>query len=650
MLSFFRNFTKSRVGIVVVFLVLGVIAIAFALGDVTGLRSTGGPNAVLVRIGKQTITEADLKDSIDRWLTQQRNRGANISMQDFIARDGVNLVLNEMIVARTVQEFGTGADMFVDRKMIDADIANDPSFHGIDGKFDQQKYEATLAQLRISPARMHSDIAQNTYGRWLLDRPALTRQGRPPYIANGIVAPYASRGLERRQGQATLIRLADMDVGPAPDDKTLTAFYNQHRASYMVPERRVIRYAIVRPEQFKAASVATDAEIADAYSKAGTRFAATEKRTVNQIVVPDQATANQVAAEAKGGKSIADIARARGLEPRKFEAVEKPAFTRETSAPVAEAAFSTAQGGVTGPVRSQFGWAVLQVEKIETVAAKSLEQARPELAKEIEARKTVAALVAQRQAIDDSIGEEDTFNEMATKAKLQPLETPALSIAGINPEDPASKPDPALLPIIQAGFAADADSQEAQMVALGEDGSFAVLVVGKVIKPTPRPFASIRNDVSRDYQHDVAMKQARIAAQKLIAELKKGTPMAEAIRIAGIKALPPKDFNLAYADLNKDTPRQVRIAFSVAPKTARLIESPEGNGFFVVYVSTVEQHDATGNAALMANRRAALGETSYGETAMQFIQAMQKHVKVTRDEAAIARFRAQQAGQGGAGQ
>ncbi|NML04759.1 peptidylprolyl isomerase [Sphingomonas sp. G-3-2-10] len=645
MLSFFRNFTKSRVGIVVVFLVLGIIAIAFALGDVTGLRTAGGPSPVLVRIGKQTITEADLKDSIDRWLTQQRNRGANISMQDFVARDGVNLVLNELIVARTVQEYGTDSGMFVDRKMIDADIVNDPNFHGIDGKFDQQKYEATLAQLRITPARMHADIAQNTYGRWLLDRP-----GRPSYVPNGIVAPYASRGLERRQGQATLIRLADMDVGPAPDDKTLTAFYNQHRASYMVPERRIIRYAIVRPDQFKAAAAATDAEIADAYAKAGTRFAATEKRTVTQIVLADQATANAVAAEVKGGKSIADIARARGLEPRKFDAVEKPALSGETSAAVADAAFAAPQGSVAGPVRSAFGWAVLQVEKVEKIPARTIEQARPELAKEIEERKTVAAIVAQRQTIDDSIGNEDTFDEMAGKAKLQVQLTPALTIAGVNPDDAASKPDPALLPIIQGGFAADPDSPEPQMVALGQDGSFAVLIVSKVVKPTPRPFAGIRDDVRRDYQHDIAVKQARNAAQKLIAELKKGTPMAQAIAIAGIKALPPKDFNLAYADLNKDTPRQVRIAFSVAPKTARLIESPDGNGFFVVYVSSVEQHDASGNAALMATYRSQLGESSYGEQAMQFIHAMQKHMKVSRDEAAIARFRAQLAGQDVTGQ
>ncbi|MDF7774128.1 SurA N-terminal domain-containing protein [Sphingomonas sp. AOB5] len=645
MLSFFRNFTKSRVGIIVVFLVLGVIAVAFALGDVTGLRSAGGPNAVLVKVGKQTITEADLRETIDRWMTEQRNRGAVITMEDFLARDGVNAILNEMIVARAVQEYGIDAGMFVDRKTIDSEIANDPAFHGIDGRFDQQKYEALLSQRRMSPARLHAEISQNTYGRWLLDRP-----GRPSYVPNGIVAPYASRGLERRQGQATLIRLVDMDVGPAPDEKTLTAFYNQHRASYMVPERRVIRYAIVRPDQFKASAAATDAEIADAFAKSGPRFAATEKRTISQIVLTDQATANAVAAEVKAGKTIADIAAARGLQPTKFDAIEKTALTTQSNAAVANAAFGAAQGAVVGPVRSPFGWAVLKVEKVDVIPAKTLEQARPDLAKEIEARKTVAALVAQRQAIEDSIGNEDTFDEMAAKAKVQAQSTPALTIAGINPDDANSKPDAALLPIVQAGFAADADSQEPQLVPLDQEGSFAVLVVGKVTQPTPRPFASIRDDVRRDYQHDVAMKQARNAAQKLIAELKKGTPMPEAIRKAGIKALPPRDFNLAYADLNKDTPRQVRLAFSIAPKSARLIESPEGNGFFVVYVSSVEQHDASGNAALMNGRRTELGQSSYGEQAMQFIQAMQKHVKVTRDEAAITRFRAQLSGQGTSGQ
>ncbi|MCF7643728.1 peptidylprolyl isomerase, partial [Acinetobacter johnsonii] len=79
-----------------------------------------------------------------------------------------------------------------------------------------------------------------------------------------------------------------------PDDKALNAYYVSHRARYLVPQRRVVRYATVMPDQIRAQQTASEAEIADAYKKAGTRFAATEKRGVRQLVVLDQATANRI--------------------------------------------------------------------------------------------------------------------------------------------------------------------------------------------------------------------------------------------------------------------------------------------------------------------------------------------------------------------
>jgi peptidyl-prolyl cis-trans isomerase D len=53
MLNFFRNFTKSRYGMIAVFVFLGLIAIAFAAGDITGLRSNGASAGtdVLAKVG-----------------------------------------------------------------------------------------------------------------------------------------------------------------------------------------------------------------------------------------------------------------------------------------------------------------------------------------------------------------------------------------------------------------------------------------------------------------------------------------------------------------------------------------------------------------------------------------------------------------------
>ena len=318
MLDSFRNFTKSLFGKIVVFIVLGVIGLAFALTDVTGMRNASfGKAATLATVGDYQITETEVTKRLQDLLRDVNARGGQpVTMAELLQRGGFDYVLNQLIAVHAVEEFAKGSGMLVDKKMIDSVIANNPQFQGVDGKFSQAAFDGELQRKGQTVADWRNDIATEKYVRWLLPDP----QKRTP-VANGLAAPYASLILERRTGLATLIRPQDMDPGADPDDKILGTFYTRNKARYQVPERRIMRYAVVHPDQFKAQGTATEDEIAKAFAASGQRFAATEKRTVHQIVAPDQATANAVAADMKAGKPIADIATARGLAPTDFEGV-----------------------------------------------------------------------------------------------------------------------------------------------------------------------------------------------------------------------------------------------------------------------------------------------------------------------------------------
>ncbi|MEZ0243211.1 MAG: peptidylprolyl isomerase, partial [Sphingomonas sp.] len=480
MLDSFRNFTKSLVGKIVVFLVLGVIAIAFAAGDVTGLRGAGGGSGkTLATVGSYKITEAEVTKRLRDLVRALNNRGQTVTMAEVLQRGGFEYVLNQQITIHAIQEFAKGSGMYVDRATIDAAIANDPEFKGPDGKFSQTLFDARLQAGGKTMPELRDEVVIDKFAAWLFTDPAKVTP-----IADGVVAPYASLFLERRIGIGTLIRPTDMDAGPAPDDKTLTAYYTRNKVRYQVPERRIMRYAVVHPDQFKAQSVATDAEIAEAYKAAGARFAASEKRTVHQIIVLDKATADLVAADLKAGKSPADAAKARGVAPTAFEGVEKAKLSTDSSVAVANAAF-TGPAGIVGPIQTQFGWAVLKVEKIEKIPAKTLEQARPELADEIAQRKTATALATLRQSLEDDIGNGATFDEAVGKGKLTGQTSAALMADGIDPDNRPqgkdAKPDQAMVMIAAAGFQFDPESQEPLVVPIDKDGSFAVVILQKIV-------------------------------------------------------------------------------------------------------------------------------------------------------------------------
>lgn len=640
MLNSFRRFTKSRFGLIAVFVFLAVIALAFAAGDITGVRSNGGTGGgnVVAKVGDRKITDAELRERIDIFLRNLQRGGQNVTMAQFLAQGGLELALDEMINGASMVEFGKQSGMQVSKKLVDGEIASNPAFFGLDGKFSQKQFEELLGQNRISPVTFRNQMTDDRYGSWFVNRATIGTQ-----IPEGVVLPYASLLLERRAGIVGLVSTIAMDPGADPDDKTLTAWYNGKRARYTVPERRILRYAVVNPDSLKDRTAATEAEIADAYKKAGNRFAATEKRSVRQLVTLDQATANRIANEVKGGKTLAAAASAAGLEPTSFEGVEKAAFAKQTAPAVADAAFAAAQGAVAGPIRSQLGWHILQVEKVEAVAAKTLDQARTELAGEIGAHKLAEALAALRQSLEDGVGDGKTFDEAVADAKLTATRSPALTAAGTNPDDPNYKPDATIAPVMRAGFTFEQAGDEPQVVALGPDGAFALVGLERVVPAAPRPLAQIRDRVVKDYLVEQALTKARAVATGMIAKLEKGVPMQQALAEAGVtKGPPPKPFDFKRSEiLGPNMAPYLQMAFQMAPKKAKLVEGPNREGYYVVYLDKVEEHSAANDPAALQRVRGDIAPQVGPEYARQFIASMRNHLKVTRNEKAIAALKAE---------
>lgn len=636
MLSFFRNFTKSRYGLIAVFFVLGIIALAFAAGDVTGLRSVGlaGGGHVLARVGDKTITDADMRDQLDLIQRGARQQGQAFDMDQFLAQGGYESVLQELISNAQVIEFARQNGMAVGKGTIDAKITAIPRFQGADGKFDQKAFDQFLIEERFSAKRVRDDIADATYRNWLIQ--PLTSLPTPPAQLTDL---YTAMELQRRKGTVALIRWADVAKPAEPDDKTLQTYYTANRGRYLIPERRVIRYAVVKIDDIKASSAATDAEIAEAYKKSGSRFAATEKRSVRQLVVTDQASAEKVAAEVKGGKSLADAAKELKLEAASFDSLEKADLARQTSDTVANAAFGANQGDVLGPMRTSLGWAVLRVEKVEKIAAKSLEEARPILAEEVTLRKTVAALAAKRQEIEDEIGGGSTFDEAVNRAKLTVDRIGPVNANGTSPDDPKAKPDPDLANVVQAGFQM-AQGDDPQIVAFGKQGSFAMVAPERIIAAAPRPLAEIRKQVHDEYLVDEALKAARAAAAQVVKKLDSGVPMAKALAEAGIAHPLLRPFDLKREEMKRDAPEGELLAFKTAAGKAAQAQDSKRVGVWVVQVDAVEKGDPKSNDTARGEIERQLGEALAQEQLGALGEAIRRAVPAKRNESAIAAVKA----------
>ena len=174
----------------------------------------------------------------------------------------------------------------------------------------------------------------------------------------------------------------------------------------MIPEQRVLRFAADDPEQVANVS-ASDQEIAKYYNANKATYAPNDTRSLSQVMVPDQATANGIAARAKAGATPGSGGSTRRQQcgGDVTQGPDPQAYAGVAGDKAAAAVFSAAPGAVVGPVQSDFGWVVVKVNSVKAVGGKSLDQARAEIAAKLNADKRKAAiedLVDKVQtAIDD---------------------------------------------------------------------------------------------------------------------------------------------------------------------------------------------------------------------------------------------------------
>jgi peptidyl-prolyl cis-trans isomerase D len=638
MLSFFRRMIRHPLGAAIALGFVALLGLAFVLSDKSGLSGTGTPASkgdTVATVGTKTIALADLQAAVQRDFNQYRQEQPSLTMAQFVTGGGFDATLERLIDSTAFRQFAQKQGMVVSKQAVDAFIASQPGLTGLDGKFDQARYEAVLRQNGTSDAQVRADIADQTLTRHLI-LPTIGASQVPVQLA----LAYSNSLLEKRKGTVGFIPSQAVAAGPAPTDPELNTFYTRNLSRYRLPERRIVRYARIDAAAVAATATPSEAEIAAAYKAQAATFAAADLRTIAQVVVADQAAATALAAKVRAGTPIEQAARAAGLEAATLTDQRKAAYAGQTSAAVADAAFAGKTGDVVGPVRAPLGFIVAKIVKQHIQPAKTLAEAAPGLRETLLKQKTAAALTDKRNAMEDALSK-STFDTLVTQQKLAPLRTPALLASGQDIDNPAAKPNPALAPILAAAFAAQAGDAP-QTVPLGPDGSFALVAVEKIVPAAPRPLAQIRDAVVRDFTIDRGQREARKIAAAVVASANKGTPLAEALAATKLKLPPLRPVEAPRAALManpRGVPAPLSLLFAMPAKTTKLLEAPDKAGWIIVHLDTIVPGDARGNDRVINGTRGDIGKVIGREYAAEFGKAIQKAVGTSRNAAAIAKLK-----------
>ena len=145
----------------------------------------------------------------------------------------------------------------------------------------------------------------------------------------------------------------------------------------------------------KRAKDPTAKQIADYYEKNKSQFVQPESRDLRIVLAKDEATANRAKQAIEDGQTWSSVARRYSTDEGSKNQAGRLTVTKGNQEPAFDdAVFGAKNGDLLGPIKTQFGYYVVEIEKITKGSQQSLEAATPTI-------KQVLAQEAEQKAIAD---------------------------------------------------------------------------------------------------------------------------------------------------------------------------------------------------------------------------------------------------------
>lgn len=645
MLGGLRKAVNSWVGIAILGLALIAMVVTLFYGQAAGPSGSAG-GRVLATVGATSVTEPELVRAVNVALDRQRESTPEMTMPEFVRLGGADLVLEQLILARALEQFGADARVPVGKRLVDGEIASLPPAQ-VGGKFDENAFRRLLAQRQLSEADLRRDIASEISRRMVLFPAAIGLS-----VPDSLAEPFAALLLEERSGQIAPVPVEFMPVPATPDEATLRAFWKESQSSWTVPERRSFRYAMVDLVSLVQSAQPSDGEI-EAYWKANpAEFGGVPFRVLSQVVLPDEAAARAFVAKVRAGQAFAEAAAAAGFGPADttIGQVSETAFAVQTDKAVAAAAFAAPAGGVTDPAKGAFGWHVVKVESVIPARPVPLADAREGILAKLSTEKAQRALADRVAEIEDRLESGESLGDVA-RAFNMTVATAGPMTADGQKLDPMNQLVPDGNPLVTKAFATD--PADGPSVVEASKDQYAILEVSEVLPAAPIAFEAIRDRVAQAWVVKARVDAARKVADDMAREAAGGADLAALARSRNLpppQALTVQRLQLTQlAQSGQQIPPPVLLLLNVPVGEARVASAPGAQAWYVVKTDSARPGDVQQAPQLVSGVRQSMARDAGNELAETFARAVQRAVGVVRQPAAIAAVKARLTGAGEGG-
>lgn len=395
---------------------LSILALSFVAWGASDFF-TGRNNATAMKVNGESISIYDVSEAFQaRKSEMERQVGRTLDPQLSAALGLDRLVLENLITdAIILQEAEEKLGLRISNAHIKRSIVNSGAFNDETGAFSPTIYKNAIRAQGYTTESFETDMRKDLTK--VLMRDAFLELP----ISEQSAAQAAKTALENIDLNVFYINRADINQVTVPSETEQRAYYERNTASFIEPEMRSADVISVTMQSLADKQTINSAQVEAYYTKHKLDFSTPETRVARHILVSDAETANTIKAELDGGADFAALAEKYSKDPlTKSKGGDLGAFERDDMVGAfSDAAFSLEVGNISDPVKTPFGYHIIEVTQINEPQAKPLNDVREEI--ETTLRTNMAAdkydaLVAE---MDDMILAGKTVAEIANETGLE---------------------------------------------------------------------------------------------------------------------------------------------------------------------------------------------------------------------------------------
>ena len=557
-------FSNQKTGVRILFgVVIGMLALSMLLYLVPqGPDSSQAAGDVVAKVGDQTVTLADVTQQLNE--IRQHNQiprqlealYANQILKQLMFQKEIEYEAKRLGITVTDKERADRIRQFLPAAF------NGDTFVGMDAysREVQQRFQMTVP---VFEELIRSGLVEEKFRRLITDGVSVS----PEEIQNEFRFEN-----EKIKIDYVLLKAEELASKINPTDEEIRKFYDQNKSKYLVPEKRVVRYALSDLGKIRQNTVVSDDDLKAVYQQNIQQYEVPNRVHAEHILLTTVGKTDAEVAEIKTkaedilgqarkkGANFEDLAKKYSEDPgSKTKGGDLGWLVQGQTVPEFEkAAFTLPKGEISDLIKTQYGFHIIKVLDKETAHTKTFDEVKDTLRTPLLLQKADAQgnSIADKMSADIRQSNKVTLDELAQKYHLEISETRPVS-----PTDP----------LLELGNGQDLKEEISRLrpgelsLPIHTDRGFVVLSLKEVIPAHQGSLDEVRDKLIADLKQQKSVQLAQSSADELAKRVKAGEKFAPTAKALGLDPKTSDPFARSGTIPSVASGKQLSAAFFLKP-------------------------------------------------------------------------------------